>query len=57
MRAVFPTSLPAGPPPLLPRSFTPSEKVPASCTGPSVTIALVPKVCILESKTKQVGHH
>ena len=35
--------------------FTPSKKVPAKCVGPSVTIALVPKVCILDSKSKQVG--
>ena len=26
----------------------------ASCTGPSVTIAVVPKVCVLEAATKQV---
>ena len=42
------------PAPLSPRSFTPGEKVDASCTGPSVTIAVVPKVCVLEAATKQV---
>ncbi|PRW61186.1 glycerol-3-phosphate acyltransferase [Chlorella sorokiniana] len=34
--------------------FTHSVKVPAKCVGPSVTIALVPKVCILDSKSKQI---
>ena len=37
------------------RRFTPSKKVAAKCVGPSVSIALVPKVCILDSKSKQVG--
>lgn len=36
-------------------AFTPSKKVPASCTGPSVTLAVVPKTCVLEAATKQVG--
>ena len=45
---------PLPPPPHSPRSFTPGEKVDASCTGPSVTIAVVPKVCVLEAATKQV---
>ena len=40
--------------PTCPCSFTASVKVPAKCVGPSVTIALVPKVCILDSKSKQV---
>ncbi|KAL4424255.1 hypothetical protein ABPG75_001556 [Micractinium tetrahymenae] len=35
-------------------AFTPSKKVPASCTGPSVTLAIVPKTCVLESATKQI---
>jgi hypothetical protein len=39
---------------LSPCSFEPAAKVPASCTGPTVTISLVPKVCTLESATKQV---
>ncbi|KAI3424191.1 hypothetical protein D9Q98_009547 [Chlorella vulgaris] len=37
-----------------PEAFEPAAKVPASCTGPTVTISLVPKVCTLESATKQV---
>jgi hypothetical protein len=40
---------------LPPRSFAPAQKVPASCTGPQVVIELVPKVCVLEAETKQVG--
>ena len=31
------------------RSFTPSTKVYSSCTGPSITMALVPKVCVLDA--------
>ena len=34
--------------------ITPSRKVPTSCTGPSVTLELVPRVCTLDSKTKTV---
>lgn len=34
--------------------FTPSEKVPTTCVGPQVTLAYVPKVCVLDDKTHQV---
>ncbi|KAL4442718.1 hypothetical protein ABPG77_006712 [Micractinium sp. CCAP 211/92] len=35
-------------------TFTPSKKVPASCTGPSVSLSLVPKTCVLQAATKQI---
>ncbi|KAL4424247.1 hypothetical protein ABPG75_001548 [Micractinium tetrahymenae] len=35
-------------------AFNPSKKVPASCTGPTVSLSLVPKTCVLESATKQI---
>lgn len=37
-----------------PESFKPTAKVPASCSGPTVTISLQPKVCVLQAATKQV---
>lgn len=34
--------------------YTPSEKVPTGCVGPSVTIALLPQVCALDEKAKEL---
>ena len=33
----------------------PSQKVYATCEGPKVTLAYVPKVCILDEATQQVS--
>jgi hypothetical protein len=35
-----------------PEEFIPSEKVPATCSGPSLSVAYVPKACIMEPTTK-----
>jgi hypothetical protein len=32
--------------------FEPSEKVPTNCVGPSVTLELQPKTCVLDAKDK-----
>ena len=38
-----------------PEKFTPSKKVPTSCAGPTVTLAYVPKECILNELTHTVS--
>ena len=35
--------------------YVPSQKVYATCEGPKVTLAYVPKVCILDEATQQVS--
>lgn len=35
-----------------PEEFTPGEKVPTTCSGPSVSIAFVPKTCVLDPADK-----
>lgn len=35
--------------------FTPSSSVPSSCTGPSLSLAITPKTCVLEGQAKQVA--
>jgi hypothetical protein len=35
--------------------YVPAQKVFATCVGPKVVLAYVPKVCILEEETQQVG--
>ncbi|KAL4424745.1 hypothetical protein ABPG77_000088 [Micractinium sp. CCAP 211/92] len=37
-----------------PEKFTPSTSVHSSCTGPSVSLAITPKTCVLEGQAKQV---
>ncbi|KAL4422573.1 hypothetical protein ABPG75_008770 [Micractinium tetrahymenae] len=33
--------------------FSPSSGVPSSCTGPTISLAISPKTCVLEAQTKQ----
>lgn len=35
--------------------FTPAVAVPSSCAGPMVTLAVVPKSCVLDGQAKQVA--